>query len=62
MELSLSEFPIIGKGEIVHPGSSSLSIYTDILIQKDTFRIFNNHFQSFRLRKWSVHSLRDANC
>lgn len=46
-----SRFPIIAKGEIVHPGSSSLSIYTDILIQKDTFRIFNNHLQSFRLRK-----------
>ncbi|MBA4321961.1 MAG: hypothetical protein C0408_04015 [Odoribacter sp.] len=45
-----SRFPIIRKGEIRHPGSSSLSIYSDILIQKDTFRIFNNHLQSFRLR------------
>ena len=46
-----SRFPIIGKGEIRHPGSSSLSIYSDIVIEKDTFRIFNNHLQSFRLRK-----------
>jgi endonuclease/exonuclease/phosphatase family metal-dependent hydrolase len=45
-----SRFPIIRKGEIRHPGSSSLSIYTDVVIQKDTFRIFNNHLQSFRLR------------
>jgi endonuclease/exonuclease/phosphatase family metal-dependent hydrolase len=45
-----SRYPIIGRGEIVHPGSSSLSIYTDIVIKKDTFRIFNNHLQSFRLR------------
>lgn len=46
-----SKYPVIKKGEIIHPGSSSLTIYTDILIQKDTFRIFNNHLQSFRLRK-----------
>jgi endonuclease/exonuclease/phosphatase family metal-dependent hydrolase len=45
-----SRYPIVGKGEIVHPGSSSLSIYTDIVVKKDTFRIFNNHLQSFRLR------------
>jgi endonuclease/exonuclease/phosphatase family metal-dependent hydrolase len=46
-----SRFPIIRKGEIRHPGSSSLSIYSDIVIKGDTFRIFNNHLQSFRLRK-----------
>jgi endonuclease/exonuclease/phosphatase family metal-dependent hydrolase len=45
-----SKYPIVGRGEIAHPGSSSLSIYSDIVIKKDTFRIFNNHLQSFRLR------------
>jgi endonuclease/exonuclease/phosphatase family metal-dependent hydrolase len=45
-----SRYPIVGRGEINHTGSSSLSIYTDIVIKKDTFRIFNNHLQSFRLR------------
>jgi endonuclease/exonuclease/phosphatase family metal-dependent hydrolase len=49
--VTFSKFPIIRKGEIVHPGSSSLSIYTDVLIQNDTFRIYNNHLQSFRLRR-----------
>ncbi|MGQ9619620.1 MAG: endonuclease/exonuclease/phosphatase family protein [Bacteroidales bacterium] len=42
---------IAGKGEIVHPQSASLSIYTDIIIEGDTFRVFNNHLQSFRLKK-----------
>jgi endonuclease/exonuclease/phosphatase family metal-dependent hydrolase len=46
-----STFPIVSKGEIVHPSSSSLSIYTDILVQKDTFRVFNIHLQSFRLKR-----------
>ncbi len=47
---TFSRFPIIKRGEIIHPGSSSLSIYTDILIRNDTFRIYNNHLQSFRLK------------
>ena len=49
--VTFSKFPIIRKGEIPHPGSSSLSIYTDVLIQNDTFRIYNNHLQSFRLHR-----------
>ncbi len=49
--VTYSRFPIIRKGEIIHPGSSSLSIFSDILIDQDTFRIFNNQLQSYRLRK-----------
>jgi endonuclease/exonuclease/phosphatase family metal-dependent hydrolase len=51
--ITLSKFPIVRKGDIVHPGSSSLSIYSDIVAGNDTFRIFNNHLQSFRLRRMS---------
>jgi len=47
---TFTRYPIINKGEIVHSGSSSLTVFTDIVIQKDTFRIFNNHLQSFRLK------------
>lgn len=46
-----TKYSIVGRGEIIHPGSSSLSIYTDVIIQSDTFRVFNNHLQSFRLKK-----------
>jgi endonuclease/exonuclease/phosphatase family metal-dependent hydrolase len=49
--VTYSRYPIAGKGEMVHPGSSSLSIFTDVIIEKDTFRIFNNHLQSFRLKR-----------
>lgn len=48
--VTYSKFPVINRGEIIHPASPSLSIYTDIVIRKDTFRIFNNHLQSFRLK------------
>jgi endonuclease/exonuclease/phosphatase family metal-dependent hydrolase len=49
--VTYSKFPITGKGEIIHPRSSSFTIFTDITVGKDTFRIFNNHLQSFRLKK-----------
>jgi endonuclease/exonuclease/phosphatase family metal-dependent hydrolase len=49
--ITLTKYPIIRKGEIVHNSSSSLSIYTDVVIQNDTFRIFNNHLQSFMLKR-----------
>jgi endonuclease/exonuclease/phosphatase family metal-dependent hydrolase len=48
--VTFSKFPIAAKGEIIHPKSSSLSIFTDVVIENDTFRIFNNHLQSFRLK------------
>lgn len=48
---TFSRFPVVNRGEIIHPNSSSLSIYTDIVVNADTVRIFNNHLQSFRLRR-----------
>jgi endonuclease/exonuclease/phosphatase family metal-dependent hydrolase len=48
---TFTRYPIVGRGEIDHPGSSSFTIYTDILIGRDTFRIYNNHLQSFQLKK-----------
>lgn len=48
---TFTKYPIVRKGEIVHPHSASLTIYTDVIIAKDTFRIYNNHLQSFRLKR-----------
>ena len=45
----LSKYPIIERGEIVYPESSSLTIYSDIVINQDTLRIYNCHLQSFNL-------------
>lgn len=49
--ITFSKYPIVRKGQVIHPGSSSLSIFTDVVIGQDTFRVFNNHLQSFRLKK-----------
>jgi endonuclease/exonuclease/phosphatase family metal-dependent hydrolase len=48
---TISRYPIIYRGDIIHPGSSSLTIFTDVVVDTDTFRIYNNHLQSFRLRR-----------
>lgn len=49
--VTLSRYNIINRGDIVHPKSSSLTIFSDIVVGSDTFRIYNNHLQSFRLRR-----------
>jgi endonuclease/exonuclease/phosphatase family metal-dependent hydrolase len=48
--VTFSKYPIVGRGQMIHPKSSSLTIFTDIVIETDTIRIFNNHLQSFRLK------------
>ena len=45
-----SKYKIVNRGDIYHPNSSSLTIFTDIVIEQDTFRVFNNHLQSFKLK------------
>lgn len=48
---TFSKFPIIKKGEILFENSYNLSIYSDVLMNGDTVRIFNNHLQSIRFLK-----------
>jgi len=47
--ITISKYPIVSRGEIAYPQSSSFSIYSDVVIDTDTFRIYNNYLQSFRL-------------
>ena len=49
--VTLSAYPVVNRGDIVHPNSSSLTIFTDVVINNDTMRVYNNHLQSFRLRR-----------
>ncbi len=43
---TFSRYPIVNKGVIQFTNSSNISIYTDIAINNDTIRVFNNHLQS----------------
>ena len=46
-----SKYPIINRGTISFENTSNMSIYTDVIIKKDTVRVFNNHLQSIRFNK-----------
>ena len=46
-----SKYPIVKRGVINFEHTSNISIYTDIRIQDDTVRVFNNHLQSIRFDK-----------
>lgn len=51
---TLSKYPIISRGDIVFPESESsfnFCIFTDIVKNRDTFRVYNVHLQSIRLRE-----------
>jgi len=46
--VTLTRYPIVNMGEIRFNGSRNISIYTDVLIDSDTVRIFNIHLQSYQ--------------
>ncbi|WP_298505887.1 endonuclease/exonuclease/phosphatase family protein [uncultured Maribacter sp.] len=45
-----SKFPIIAKGDLNFPDSGNNAIFVDILLKKDTIRIYNVHLQSLKIR------------
>jgi len=55
--VTLSKYPIVGKGVILFDQTVNISIYSDIKIGKDTVRLYNNHLQSTRLREKNLNLL-----
>lgn len=45
----LSKFPIINKGNVAFENSSNKFLYADILINKDTLRVYSVHLQSTKI-------------
>lgn len=49
---TFSKFPIVNKGKIVfQTRNNNMCIYTDVVIRKDTVRIYNVHLQSISFSK-----------
>ncbi len=49
---TFTKFPIIKKGKIeFNTSANNICIYTDIVIKKDTIRVYNMHLQSIRFQK-----------
>jgi endonuclease/exonuclease/phosphatase (EEP) superfamily protein YafD len=48
---TFSRYPIVKQGTISFEKTTNEAIFTDILINKDTVRIYNNHLQSVQLKR-----------
>ena len=47
--VTMTRYPIINMGEIRFDESRNMTIYTDVIINNDTVRIFNVHLQSYQI-------------
>ncbi len=47
--ITMTRFPIVNMGEMRFENTTNLSIFTDVLIEKDTVRIYNLHLESYRI-------------
>lgn len=48
-QVIFSRYPIISSGSLDFPSSGNNAIYADIKVDVDTVRVYNMHFQSFKL-------------
>ena len=48
---TFSRYPIIKKKKIEYQSADNISIYSDIVIDKDTIRVINNHLESNKLNQ-----------
>ena len=47
--VTLSRFPVRGKGKIVFEKSANMALYTDIVARGETMRIYNCHLESYSI-------------
>ncbi len=50
MHAIFSKYPIVQTQSLAFPNSSNEGVYSDIVYQKDTLRIYNLHLESFRVK------------
>ena len=60
-QLTMTRFPILNMGEIRFKNSGNMIIFTDMLINSDTVRVYNCHLQSYRLQKTEINSIDSIN-
>ena len=60
-QLTMTRFPILNMEEIRFENSGNMIIFTDILMDTDTIRVYNCHLQSYRLREAEINSLDSIN-
>ncbi len=59
-QVLFSKYPIVNSGSLDFENTGNNGIYADIIVALDTVRVYNMHFQSFRLSP-SLNSLQQEN-
>lgn len=52
--ITASKLPMKGKGKISFKGSTNLSLYTDLIHNKEVIRIYNTHLESYNISFTSI--------
>jgi len=47
--VTMTRYPIVDMGELRFENSTNITIFTDVLIGKDTVRVYNLHLQSYQI-------------
>ncbi len=55
--VTFSTYPIINTGEIKFEDTANTCIFTDIVVNNDTIRVYNSHLQSLRLKERNMNFL-----
>jgi len=54
---TFSRYPIVNQGTISFPKTANEAIFTDVIVDNDTIRIYNNHLQSVQLQRRNLNFL-----
>lgn len=60
-QVTFTRYPIANMGEIRFSNSGNMIIYTDMLINGDTVRVYNCHLQSYRLKPSEINRIDSLN-
>lgn len=60
-QLTLTKYPILNMGEIRFNNTGNMIIYTDMLMNSDTVRVYNCHLQSYGLLPIEINSIDSLN-
>ncbi|NNL03178.1 MAG: endonuclease/exonuclease/phosphatase family protein [Eudoraea sp.] len=55
-----SKYPIVGTGSLEFPNTANDALYADILYKADTIRVYNIHFQSYKVIPSRLKRIRPA--
>ena len=57
-----SKYPVVRRGGIHYPESNNASMWADVIMHRDTLRVYNNHMQSTQVNESDANTCRGRAC